>query len=115
MLQLAEAVVLKCMVDTGGHGVLSSAFKSKFLEQHDFELQLTFSDQRVTLKELLGLSHKVEVVTLNTQPVYQYKGGLKAAVAADLAAREKAAAKAAAAHGGDSGSGAAAPFPSAPA
>jgi hypothetical protein len=113
MLELAEAVVLKCMVDTGGHGVLSSAFKSKFLEQHGFELQLTFSDQRVRLKDILDFSHKVEVAMLNTQPVYRYKGGLRAAVAADLAAREKAAAKAAAALGGDSGSGAAAPFPSA--
>lgn len=82
VLKQAVEVVRRCTLDTGGQGVLGSAFKSKFLELHGHEMQLCFSGQRVKVKDVLELSHEIECVVCNTQPLYRFRGGVRAAACA---------------------------------
>ena len=91
VLREVRDTVLRCTIDSGGHGVLSSAFKAAYYKHQRHELQLTFDSDgacmRLRVKDLMDMSpDHVTVETLKTQPVYKYKGGLKAALAAAAAA-----------------------------
>jgi hypothetical protein len=79
VLLMVQDTVLRCTLESGGHGVLSSAFKSRFLELQGTQLQLCFDGVTLKVKDLMDMSaHCVETRTINTQPVYKTKGGLKA-------------------------------------
>ncbi len=57
---MAVEVVRRCTVRSGG--VLGCAFKAAFRHELGQELQLTFSGQRVKVKDVLELSPQVERV-----------------------------------------------------
>ncbi len=74
MMGMAVEVVRKCTLLYGG--VLGSAFKAAYRLEHGIELQLTFGGQRVKVKDILELSHQVEKLDVNTQPMYRYRGAM---------------------------------------